>query len=166
MARSGIALVVLLFLAACSGGVAEGNAPGALARFPPGGAQDIIQVTIADRLPARTIELVGPDGLVQPAYTINTDTPRGDYGARPSFGLGVGGGNRGFSSGVGVGIPLGGYGSGGGGSAGNTISNGYIRLPDRGSYLQTWRGWYIRVRLGDPPGETRIFEIEAPPPPA
>jgi hypothetical protein len=166
MSRLFAALLCLPLLAGCSSGsVAEGGAPNVLARFPPNGAADIVQVTVTDRLPARSIELVGPGGMVQPAYAINSETaPRGDYGGGPSFGLGVGGGSRGFSSGVGIGLPFGSIGSGSS-SAGATVSNGYVRLPDRGFYLQTWRDWRVRVRLGDPPGD-RVIEVEAPPPPA
>src|SRR3954464_4842656 len=86
--------LALFLLAGCasSGGVAEGTNQAVLARFPPRGAKDILQVTLKDRLPVRSAELVGPGGSV-PAYSVNTEAPRyaPSYGGfLPSIGIGIG----------------------------------------------------------------------------
>jgi hypothetical protein len=122
------------------------------------------------------VELVGPDGVVQPAQSINTDrlAPSTSYGGwgGPSVGFGVGGGSGGWGSGFGTGIglsfPLGGVGSSTveSGTIGQVISNAFIPLPDPVLYRQTWQSWRVRVQLGDAPGDVRNLEIAAPAPPA
>ncbi|HEX3538347.1 MAG TPA: hypothetical protein VHU15_16435 [Stellaceae bacterium] len=81
----------MLFLAGCTNAVAQ--APPALAvaepapppvaaaslraGFPPGGLADVIQIDSAYRLPLRSAELIGPDGEVTPASSVEaTDSPR------------------------------------------------------------------------------------------
>jgi hypothetical protein len=160
--------LVLPLLAGCTsnGGVARGSDPSVLARFPPNGATDILQVTVTDRQPVRSAELVGPGGTV-PAYAINTEAPRyapSSGGFFPSIGLGVGGGSGGVGGGIGIGFPLGGFGGGlSEPASATTVSNAYIKLPDRGLYLRDWQSYRIRVELGWPP-DSRTVEVAAPPP--
>jgi hypothetical protein len=165
--RGFVAAPLILALAACSsgGGVAEGSNPGVVARFAPGGAADILQVTVTDRQPVRSVELVGP-GETVPAYAINSE-PRytgSGGGFFPSIGIGIGGGSGGVGGGFGIGLPLGGLGSGGSDPASATmVSNAYIKLPDRGLYLRNWQNYRIRVEIGWPP-DSRVVEVPAPPP--
>jgi hypothetical protein len=161
--------LIILALAACSsgGGVAEGSNPGVAARFAPGGAADILQVTVNDRQPVRSVELIGPGETTVPAYAINSEPPRyrgAGGGFFPSIGIGIGGGGGGVGGGLGIGLPIGGFGSAGSDPASATmVSNGYIKLPDRGVYLRDWQNYRIRVEIGWPP-DSRIVEAPAPPP--
>jgi len=161
-------LVLVTVLAGCaSDRVADSGGPSVLVRFPPTGAADIIQVTVTDRQPVRTAELVGPAGSV-PAYSINTEAPR--YGGSgggffPSIGLGIGGGSGGVGGGVGIGFPLGALGGGSPSPDPTTVSNAYIKVPDRGEYARDLQSRRIRVEIGWPP-EGRTIELPAPQPPA
>ena len=169
------AAAAALLAAGCADyGASPGDPNSAVARFAPGGDVNVIQVTVTDRLPARVVELIGPNGTVQPAQTINTDrvsAPRGSYGyGGPSVGLGVGGfggggGGFGVGSGIGLSFPLGSS-SSETAAVGQVISNAFIPLADPLYYRQTWQSWRVRVQLGDPPGETRVIELNAPAPPA
>jgi hypothetical protein len=164
-----LASLALFLLAGCasSGGVAEGTNQAVLARFPPGGAKDILQVTVTDRLQVRSAELVGPGGGAVPAYSINTEAPRyapSFGGFLPSIGIGIGGGSGGVGGGVNIGFPLGGGGNGSSAPPATSVSNAYFQLPDRGLYLREWQNYRIRVELGWPP-DSRTVEIAAPPPP-
>jgi hypothetical protein len=161
-------VAALLLLAGCSSMAKSDNAnPAVLARFPTNGAVDILQVTVTDRQPVRSVELVGP-GETIPAYAINTEAPRYEPsggGFFPSIGIGIGGGSGGVGGGLGIGLPLGGFGSGssGGASAGTTVSNAYVKLPDRGLYQRNWQSYRVRVEIGWPP-DSRTVEVAAPPP--
>jgi hypothetical protein len=173
MRRAAVALL-LCFLAACSSNSPEppiGPAPGSIsARFPTGGAVDVIQVTVSDRMAARDIELVGPDGVVQPAYNVETqqatqvDPGYRGWGLGPSVGLGVGGGSGGFGTGIGLSFPLGVYGAPTSTTTTDqTVTNAFIRIPDLGDYRQNWQDFKIRMRMGEPP-DIRFLTIDAPPP--
>jgi hypothetical protein len=170
MRRIPLLLAAAALLTGCAdygapGGASDGGAGSATARFVPGNDVNIIQVTLTGRLPARAAELVGPDGTVQPAQSINTDrvASRGYGYGGPTFGLGVGGGSGGFGSGIGLSFPLGS--SSETVSSGDIVSNAFIPLPDPLRYRQTWQAWRIRVQVGDPPNQSTL-ELAAPQPPA
>jgi hypothetical protein len=159
-----------VLLAGCSEYRATAPAPPgpagpATARSAPNDV-NLIQVTVTDRLPARVVELVAPDGSVQPAQSIEAAratagaSGRGIGQVGPAVGTGLGGG----SFGLGIGAPLGQPTETA--SGGDLVSNAFIPLPDPLQYRLTWPSWRIRGRLGDPPGETRSFELPAPQPPA
>jgi hypothetical protein len=170
-----LAVIVVLaaFLGACTGNGDDGStgpAPGNIAaRFMPGDARDVIQVTVSDRYAVRGAELVGPNGLAQPAYSINTEraptygSSGPGFGYGTSFGFGVGGGSRGFGTGIGIGIPLFGTPSYTA-TSDQTVSNVFIRLPDAPDYQRNGSAYTIRLQMGDPP-DLRFVTIAAPPPP-
>lgn len=157
MGRIGIAIALLLFsLGACS---SEGTspppelAPGRIdARFPPGGAVDVIEVTMRDRVAARSVALVGPTGLAQPAYALEAAPQRslprqyGDLPASASPQLGIRGAPTTTSS------------------AGEIVTTAYIRVPDVIDYRRNWRDYRIRIEFGSSPGALRAAEVPAPPP--
>ena len=177
------ALVIsfVVALAACASGNEQpaAPAPGSItARFPPDGARDIIQVTVLGRLPARAVELIGPNGLVAPAYTLDseqasrTDSTYRNWGSRPSI---VGGfGSGGFRGG---GFDSSGYGTGmsltfpivilGAPSTtttmDDTVTNAFVRIPDVIDYRLNWQAYRIRLELGTAP-DLRVITIDAPAP--
>jgi hypothetical protein len=166
-------VVLAALLGACSSNDDSSTAPAPiniLAGFMPGDARDVVQVTVRDRYAVRSAELIGPDGQVQPAYSINTErTPTygasgSGFGYGTSFGFGFGGGNRsGFGSGIGIGIPLFGaptYTA----TSDQTVSNVFIRLPDAPDFQRNWSAYSIRLQVGDPP-DLRTVTIAAPAPP-
>jgi hypothetical protein len=175
-AMRALLLPFVVALAACASGSGEapaGPAPGSIiARFPPGDARDVLQVTVSDRLAARAVELVGPNGLVAPAYTIEsqqatrTEPGYGGWGFGPTVGLGVGGGSRGVGSGIGLTLPLGGMGAPSTTTVvDQTVTNAFVRIPDLNDYRQNWQAYKIRLQLGTAPN-IRFITIDAPPPPA
>jgi hypothetical protein len=95
-AMRALIFTLVTVLAGCANGgegPTPGPAPGSItARFPPGQAEDIIQVTVVDRLPTRAVELIGPNGVVQPAYALiagGVSVPRsGSVGAIGATALG------------------------------------------------------------------------------
>jgi hypothetical protein len=169
MIRGVLAASLLVALAGCSSmnGVAQGSNPSVVARFPPSGGSDILQVTVTDRQPVRSVDLVGPGETVA-AYAINTEAPRyapSGGGFFPSIGIGIGGGSGGVGGGLGIGLPLGGFGGGESApAAGAIVTNAYVKLPDRGLYLRDWQSYHIRVEIGWPP-DSRVVEVAAPQPP-
>jgi hypothetical protein len=165
-------LVLAALVGACTanGDNSTGPAPGNIvAGFLPGDARDVIQVTVSDRYAVRAAELVGPNSLVQPAYSINTQraptyaSSGPGFGYGTSFGFGIGGGSRGFGTGVGIGIPLFGTPSYTA-TSDQTVSNVFMRLPDAPDYQRNWSAYTIRLQMGDPP-DLRFVTIAAPPPP-
>jgi hypothetical protein len=150
-----------------------GQAPDtAVARFIPGGEVTVVQVTVSDRRQVRNAELVGPNGTVIQAYSI--DVNRAGQAQYPQYQqpLGVGlGGSAGFgggysSSSVGLTAGLGGY-----SAPGNYVvlsdqiqSTALIRLTDPQDYSRTWQDWTVRIQLGDPPNVSFIT-LQAPQPP-
>lgn len=156
MGRIAIAIVLLFSLGACS---TEGSSPppeltpGRIdARFPPGGAIDVIEVTMRDRVAARGVALVGPSGLAQRAYALQTAPQRnfqrqyGDLpaGASPQFGI------RGAPTTT--------------SSAGEIVTTAFIRVPDVIDYRRNWRDYRIRIEFGSSPEALRAVEVPAPPP--
>jgi hypothetical protein len=145
----------LVLLAACSGGIAPPSepAPGSiLARFPPGGAQDVIEVTMRDPLAARTAALVGLGGLVQPAYAIETRaagrSSTGGLAVGPSAGLAIAGTPSTTTQ------------------TDLTVTTAFIRVPDVYDYRRNWQSYRIRIEIGTPPDGLRAVTVPAPAPPA
>lgn len=118
-------------------------------------------VTVDERVSA--IELVGPDGAVYPARSLETETvdlSRVPAGGGPTLGLGVGGGSRGnVSTGVGLGWTF-----GGGEYSPRTERRtvGRIAIPDPDLYRQTVDDWQVVIKLTDQSGDTSLFTIPAP----
>lgn len=177
MQRSFAVLLLVAGLAACTVGGNDsprlGQGPDtAVARFIPGNEVTVIQVTVSDRRPVRAVDLLGPNSVVLPAYSIDANrafafqpTP-----IQPSFGLtmggGFGGGNSNFGSGVGVAMPFGGgYGVPGSAAAmsGQIQSMALIRLVNPQDYTRTWQDSKIRIQLGDPP-DVNFITLQAPAP--
>jgi hypothetical protein len=144
----------LVLAAACSGdgGLPPESTPGSIsARFPPGGAQDVIEVTMRDRMVARTVALIGPNGLVQSAYTIETRPIRQsarEYG------------------GVAPGVPV--FGIAGAPSTSmvtdEAVTTAFIQVPDVFEYRRNWQAYRIRLEIGTPPDRLRAVAVAAPPP--
>jgi hypothetical protein len=145
----------------------------AVARFVPGGEVTVVQVTVSDHRPVRNAELVGADGTVIQAYSIDLaragaaqlssyqSSPIGLAGSS-SFGGGYG------SSAVGLTVGLGGYSTVPGsyvGGSDQVQSTALIRLADPLDYAKTWQDWTVRIQLGDPPSVTFIT-LQAPQPPS
>ncbi len=155
-------------LAACGGGrddVTAGQRPyTAVARFLPGDEVTVIQVTVSDRQSLRGADLVGPDGTVIAAESIDA-SQQTDYQS-PIFRPSVGG-----DTGVaGIALPLGGFGNSAPAgsqteSSGQILSTALIRLTDPEAYAKDWRLWQIRLRIGDPPN-VNVLSLAAPQPPA
>jgi hypothetical protein len=137
----------------------------AAARFIPGDDVMAIQVSVNDRLPLREAELVGPDGAVIAAASVDVASAsayRQPF-SEQSFAGGPG------SNPAAVALPLGGLGNiAPPGSQTVTVdqfrSTALIRLDDPGSYARDWRLWQVRLRLGDPPHITTLT-LPAPQPP-
>jgi hypothetical protein len=164
---AGLALLALS-LGGCFGGGQGGNAGQrpytALARFVPGGEVSVIQITVSDRAPLRGADLIGPDGAVIAAESI--EARRGVESGQTLFGQPLG---TDISNGVGLTTPLGAYGTfapAGSQSvnSGQIESSAVIRLTDPVSYLKDWRFWQVRLRIGDPPSVS-ILSLPAPQPP-
>jgi hypothetical protein len=159
---------VYILLAGCPGG---GPAPlpteRAVARFPPGGVVDVIQVEALNRLPLRSAELVAPDGAATPSAAIAVNpapaaavsqwNPDGPFSGA-TFGVSNFAVNA-PASGIVAGVP----------QSSNrilaTLATTTIGLPDPVAYRRDWRGYHIRLRFGDPPGPFETREIAAPQPP-
>src|SRR5258708_8554504 len=82
----GLALLALS-LTGCFGGGQGGNAGQrpytAVARFVPGDEGSVIHITVSDRKPLRGADLIGPDGAVIAAESI--EARRGVEPGQPSF---------------------------------------------------------------------------------
>jgi hypothetical protein len=146
----------LLAVAACSSASAPPPepAPGSIrARFLPGSAQDVIEVTMRDRMAARSVALAGPGGLLQPAYAIETQPAR--RSARVYGGLSPAASAFGIA----------------GAPSTTTVTDeaattAFVRVPDVFDYRQNWQSYRIRVEIGTPPDGLRAVTVPAPPPPA
>jgi hypothetical protein len=164
----------VLLLAACSYGderQPEQAADTVVARFAPGGEVSVVTVSVLDRRPLRSAELVGPGGVIVPAASIDTDSSsEQDRVFSPAIAggglLGTGGG-FGFGTGGGVPMPL------TGAEAqfnqqdisGQLHSVALLRLPDPLGYRLEWQQWQVRVHIGDPP-HASVITLPAPQPPA
>jgi hypothetical protein len=176
MLRS-LTLLATLLLAACTGegdGYAGQQPNTAVARFVTGSDVSVVQVTVSDRRPVRNAELVGPDGAVLQAYSIDANRASAVQQPmyQPAIGIagtgGFGGGYSTFGAGVGVILPL----AGGYGAPGSAVvvsdqvqSTALIRLPDPLDYRRTWQDWKLRIQLGDAPDASFVM-LQAPQPPA
>jgi hypothetical protein len=188
---TGVALSGALVLAACSLAGDEprssGQAPDTVvARFAPGGEVSVIEVSVDDRRPLRSAELVGPGGVIVPADSIDAGSapslqdrvfqhsaperpfapPPNEPGSGSTGGLGPGGG-FGFGMGAGLPMPL----TGAEGEVGQSTDPGQVhssallRLPDPLGYRLEWQQWQVRVQVGDPP-DANVVVLPAPQPPA
>jgi hypothetical protein len=164
---AGLALLALS-LAGCFGGTQGGNAGQrpytAVARFVPGDDVSVIQITVRDRKPLRGADLIGPDGAVIAAESI--EARPGVESGQTLFGGPLG---TDISNDVGLTTPLGAYGTfapAGSQSvnSGQIVSTAVIRLTDPVSYLKDWRFWQVRLRMGDPP-TVSFVSLPAPQPP-
>jgi hypothetical protein len=131
----------------------------------PGDEVSVIQVTVSDRQPLRGADLIGPDGAVIAAESV--EARQGVESQQPSFNQPLG---TDISNGVGLAPPLGLYGSFAPAgsqtvSSGQIQSTALIRLSDPLSYSKDWRLWQVRLRIGDPPNVT-FLSLPAPEPPA
>jgi hypothetical protein len=170
-------LLGALVIAACSSAGDErqpaGQAPDTVvARFAPGGEVSVVEVSVSDRRPLRSAELVGPGGVIVPAASIETNRASlaQDQPLQPSSGGvagGFGGGGFGFGTGEGVPMPLTGAEPAGGQTAlsGPIRSIALLRLPDPLGYRLEWQQWQVRIRIGDPP-DVNVVTLPAPQPPA
>jgi hypothetical protein len=181
--RRGAVAVVALFaaglaLAACAGDERQpaGQAPDTVvARFVPGGEVSVVEVSVSDRRPLRSAELIGPAGVIVPASSIDTNRAPlvQDQPFRPSSAVGVGagagfgGGGFGFGTGAGVPLPLTGaeIPSDQTTVSGPIRSTALLRLPDPLGYRLEWQQWQVRVQIGDPP-DVNVVTLAAPQPPA
>jgi hypothetical protein len=153
-----LGLVVLL--AGCAGEGAStspsGRAPEASAFFLAG--EDTIEVRGFGRAPLDRAELIAPDGTTQTALDRQNEYVADAIGARPSVGIGGGGGSRGAAVGVGLNFPI----------ATELVEGGWYRSPasfpilDREIYRATWRDWRIRLRFLGPGEPMRQLELPAP----
>jgi hypothetical protein len=164
---AGLALLALS-LAGCFGGGQAGNARQrpytAVARFVPGDEVSVIQITVSDREPLRGADLIGPDGAVIAAESI--EARRGIESGQPSFRQPL---DSYLSNGIGLMSPLGLYGTvapvrSQNVNSGQIESTAVIRLTDPVSYLKDWRFWQVRLRIGDPP-TVSLLSLPAPRPP-
>jgi hypothetical protein len=161
------AVLLAAGLAACGGreGTSAGSRPyTAIARFLPGDEVTTIQVWVSDRQALRSAELVGPDGVMIAAESIDANQVT-DY-QQPFFRPPVGG----ETASGGVAVPFGGFGNFA--PAGSqTATSGQIRsialfrLADPANYSKDWRLWHIRLGIGDPP-HVNVVNLAAPQPPA
>lgn len=122
------------------------------ARFPPGGAQDVIEVTMRDRVGARAATLVAPGGAETPAYRLSVQPARASpraYGAIPAATPG------GFT------VP----GSPSVSAVDDAIlTTAWLRVPDLIDYRRNWQAYRIRLELGSGAAARRAVTVRAPPP--
>jgi hypothetical protein len=139
-----------------------------VARFAPGGEVSVIVVSVSDRRPLRSAELIGPGGTIVPAASIDTGNIalNGDQSLQPPAPPG-GAGGFGFGTGAPtVPVPLTGAAPEMTGlSNGQIQSTALLRLPDPLGYRLEWQQWQVRVRIGDPP-DVNTVTLPAPQPPA
>jgi hypothetical protein len=162
----------LLALAAC--GYGDEGAPGQMvdtvvARFAPGGEVSVITVSVLDRRPLRSAELVGPGGVIVPAASIDVTGASGQdqtFSALPAVDDQPRGG-FGFGTGGGVPMPLTGAEPRFSQQdiSGQLHSVALLRLPDPLGYRLEWQQWQVRVHIGDPP-HVSVVTLPAPQPPA
>jgi hypothetical protein len=168
----------LLVLAGCDAGppaVGPEAPPGTVATgtdlrawFPPRGLVDTIEVDAVQRLPLQAAELVGPDGAVTAANSLNsTATPSGAAGqweAGHPYDATVA---PGTSSLMAVAGPPGPAATAVFGQRQllASLSTADILLPDPVAYRRDWQHYRIRLTFGTLPGPAETQEIAAPEPP-
>jgi hypothetical protein len=138
----------------------------AVARFLPGDEVTMIEVTVNDRQPLRSAELVGPDGKVIPAESLDVNQAISNQAPfiRPPITGGLASGSGGMA------LPLGGFGNVAPPgsetvSAGQIRSTAQLRIDEPLTYRRDWRLWQIRLRIGDAP-HVNVLSLAAPRPPA
>jgi hypothetical protein len=144
---------LLLVLAGCSGNGStsfpEPRPENIDARFAPGAAQDVIEVTMRDPRVARNVTLIGPAGLIASAYALDT-RPAGQA-VNDSGSLAAGFGILGAPSTT--------------TRTDQAVTVAFIRVPDVYDYRRNWRAYRIRLEIGTPPDALRALDVPAPPPP-
>jgi len=151
LSRRLFAAAALLALAGCSNlnKPAALPAPGTVTvRFVPGGDVDSIEVTVYDRLPLNSADLLLPGGVIE-AEEIETDkAPATVNRAAAAFPPNTPGFVQRTSQ------------------SNETLSTAQIRIPDRNIYRQDWQEGSIRVQLGRSGAAQRVMILAAPRPPA
>lgn len=157
-------LAALLILAGCTGG-GDGVTRPVSATFveseDPTAAE--IEVTVADRLPLETAELVAPDGSAIAAHRIDRSKVVERHEPEPSVGVGVFAGSRGrVGTSVGINVPV-----GRSGAPYDPVieSRARLRVPDMAAYRAGWPEYRVRLQLGTSDVNRRTMEIPAPRPP-
>ncbi len=149
--RRVFAATMLLALAGCGGWQkpAALPAPGTVnVRFVPGGDVDTIEVTVYDRLPLNSVDLVLPSGFIE-AEEIETDkAPATITSPTTPFAVNTPGFVQRTTQ------------------SNETLSTAQIRIPDRNIYRQEWQEGSIRVQLGRSGASQRVMILAAPRPPA
>jgi hypothetical protein len=167
MRRSWMILPCLMVLAACADAPPPAGAPQQAVRasFPPGAVTGVIRVDALDTQPLRTAELIGPDGSVTPASSLDVDAnPNTIRGQASLFdpwrtSLLATNGNDPLPSGSldptlrsQSQVLL-------------TISRAEIKLPDPVAYGRDWANYRIRLGFGAAGNQLDLREIPAPAPP-
>ncbi|HKP25564.1 MAG TPA: hypothetical protein VJV39_16980 [Dongiaceae bacterium] len=166
MRRTLFPILVMLSLTACSnsgGGGYGGTQYSSDAHFLSDDPT-VIEVTVRDPLPVKSAVLVDPTGVETAAYDIQRDKQvyRSDGGARPTVGVGVGGGSSGhFGTGIGIGFPI--YSGGSDYRSDITESTAKVKISNPVLYRNSWQSWKLRVDLEDG-GNKRTIELVPPKP--
>jgi hypothetical protein len=133
--------LALLLLAGCSSTIDPNTA-----RTNYDAGSNTVQITVSDTQPVTTAALVGPDGTLHPATSINVvETPHTVYQAPPSVGLGIGGWSGNVGSGMGIGLPL-------GGATPSQVTDQFVSmvlLPVPADYKANWPAYKVQVQVGD-----------------
>jgi hypothetical protein len=146
---------LLLVVTACAAPGGQPTAPppaDVVARFQPGGAQDVIEVALRGGAGASAVSLLAPGGAATPAYRLDVQPPRRsprEYGPLPSTPaarLGV----PGAPSTTSVGHEI--------------VTTAFVRVPDVIDYRRNWQAYRIRVEFGAAPGAPGAVTVRAPPP--
>ena len=131
----------LLLLAGCSSTIDPNTAR---TKYDTG--SNTVQITVSDTQPVTTGALVGPDGTVYQATSINVvETPHTVYQAPPSVGLGIGGWSGNVGSAMGIGLPL-------GGPTPSQITDQFVSmvlLPVPADYQANWPAYKVQVQVGN-----------------
>ena len=167
MRAAAVLSLALLTTCALEAGPAPLPTDQVVARFPPGGVVDAIEIDAVNRLPLRTAELVSPDGATTSASYLHVSSSP-DISLQQRL---IDRSYVGNTSGLGV--------LGAGGPVPGTItgapesnfrllamvSTASIPLPDEIAYRRDWRGYRIFLSFGDLAGEAERRILPAPEPP-
>jgi hypothetical protein len=133
--------LALLLLAGCSSTIDPNTAR---TKYDTG--SDTIQIMVSDTQPVTTAALVGPDGTLYAATSVNVvETPHAVYQAPPSVGLGIGGWNGNVGSAAGIGLPL-------GDPTPSRVTDQFIStvlLPAPADYRANWPAYKVQVQVGN-----------------
>lgn len=132
------------------------------------GHPTIIEVSVRDRQPVDSVELIAPGGAATAAYQLDRNTERVAVADDDGLDMGVavvGGSSGGVRTGIGIGIPLFGW-SDSPPPQDEVVSRARILLPDPTAYRTDWKRYVIRIHLGGTGPSARKMEMAAPQPPA